>query len=153
MHRHATLNRKVNIRINVDKEDAALLLLQSGHCSQQSHALREAPLSQFFFVRAAVTLFLWGLEFMSVHQQPSRACNAEGIVSASKGLKESQQSRGTALLLQRRSYLPICSFDSVVKRIVKGNFSDNIEQWIPHFLHHLLLWKGVKDPSSSLSSV
>lgn len=92
-----------------------------------------------FFVRAAVTLFLCGLEFMSVHQQPSRACNAEGIVSASESLKESQPSRGTALPLQWRSYLPICSFNSVVKRKVKGNLSDNIEQWILHFLHHLLL--------------
>lgn len=40
------------------KEDPALLLLQSGHGSQQSHALREAPLSQsiFFFSKGCSDL-------------------------------------------------------------------------------------------------
>lgn len=58
-------------------------------CSNQSHALREARLSRciYFFPSAAVTLLLWGLDFISVHQQPSRACNAEGIVSAQESLK------------------------------------------------------------------
>lgn len=62
-------------------------------CSNEGTALSRLILkeehSETVFQRIAVTLVLWGLGFTSLHQRSSRACNAEGIVSAGKGFKQS----------------------------------------------------------------
>lgn len=130
------------------KRHVALLPYRSGCCCQEIHVLRETPLSQLgsgLAAKAAVTLFLWGLEFMSAHQQPSRACNTEGIVSAREALKESRQGQGQLHCYKHWSYLLICSFHSAFKRENKWNVSDSSEQWNLHFFVTTYCFERVSD--------